>query len=72
MMRVHVKENFKETLIPTEFPERPWSKVGTDLFQKGNKQYLMIADFFSRFFKVAPLTSMMLEVDLEHCKSIFA
>ncbi|RXN32929.1 Transposon Ty3-G Gag-Pol poly [Labeo rohita] len=36
------RKNFKETLIPTEFPERPWTKVGADLFQWKNDQYLLV------------------------------
>ncbi|KAL4007109.1 Rho guanine nucleotide exchange factor 40 [Sarotherodon galilaeus] len=62
----------KETMLPTEFPQRPWAMVGTDLFQIENKQYLVIVDYFSRFFEVAKLTSTTSEAVIEHCKSIFA
>ncbi|XP_025999271.1 uncharacterized protein K02A2.6-like [Astatotilapia calliptera] len=51
------RTNHKETMLPTEFPQRPWAMVGTDLFQIENKQYLVIVDYFSRFFEVAKLTS---------------
>jgi len=64
--------NFKETMLPTEFPTRPWSTVGADLFQKDNKHYLVIVDYFSRFFEVAKLTSTTAEAVVEHFKSIFA
>ncbi|KAL3978677.1 hypothetical protein ACER0C_019739 [Sarotherodon galilaeus] len=66
------RTNHKETMLPTEFPQRPWAMVGTDLFQIENKQYLVIVDYFSRFFEVAKLTSTKSEAVIEHCKSIFA
>ncbi len=34
------RKNFKETLIPNEFPERPWTKFGADLFQWKDDQYI--------------------------------
>lgn len=64
--------NFKETLLPTEFPSRPWSTVGADLFQLDNKHYLVVVDYFSRYFEVAKLTSTSSEGVVEHFKSIFA
>ncbi|KAI5621586.1 hypothetical protein C0J50_18855 [Silurus asotus] len=66
------KINFKETLMPTDFPTRPWSMVGADLFQKDNKHYLVIVDYFSRFFEVSKLSSTTAEAVIEHFKSIFA
>ncbi len=36
------RKNFKETLIPTQFPERPWTKVGADLIQWKDDQYLLV------------------------------
>lgn len=64
--------NSKETLLPTEFPDRPWSKVGIELFQFNDKQYLIVVDYFSRFFKIAKLTSTTPEAVIENIKSIFA
>ena len=67
------RTNFRETLQPTEFPARPWSTVGADLFQtENNKHYLVIVDYFSRFFEVAKLTYTTSEAVVEHFKSIFA
>lgn len=58
--------NSKETLLPTEFPDRPWSKVGIDLFQFNDRQYLIVVDYFSRFFEIAKLTSTTLETVIEN------
>ena len=70
---IRERTNFRETLQPTEFPARPWSTVGADLFQtENNKHYLVIVDYFSRFFEVAKLTYTTSEAVVEHFKSIFA
>ncbi len=44
------RTNSRETLLPSEFPSRPWSSVAADLFQIESMQYLVIFDYFSRFF----------------------
>ena len=41
----------KERIEPmkgTEFPDRPWARVGVDFFQHKDKQYLLAVDYFSR------------------------
>ena len=42
---------------PHVIPDRPWQKVGTDLFTVDNKQYLVTVDDYSRYFEVDELTS---------------
>ncbi len=64
--------NFKETMMPTEFPPIPWSTVGSDLFYIDNKQYLVIVDYYSRYLEVAKLTSTTSGAVIDHFKSIFA
>ncbi len=42
-----------EPLLPHECPERPWQKVGSDLFHWAGKMYVIIVDYFSyNFFQV--------------------
>ena len=38
-----------EPLVPHEVPTQVWSKVGSDLFQFGNKDYLVIVDYHSNY-----------------------
>lgn len=64
--------NTKETMLSTAFPPRPWSMVGADLFQFDKSHYLVVVDYFSRYFEVAKLTSTTSEAVIEHFKSIFA
>ena len=37
-----------EPMKGTEFPDRPWSRVGVDFFQHKDKHYLLAVDYFSR------------------------
>ncbi|XP_064635755.1 uncharacterized protein K02A2.6-like [Lineus longissimus] len=42
----------KEPLIPQEDGQRPWDKVGADIFEISSRQYLVAVDFFSNFIEV--------------------
>lgn len=46
--------------------------MGADLFQFDKSHYLVVVDYFSRYFEVAKLTSTTSEAVIEHFKSIFA
>ena len=39
----------KETLQPHDIPSRAWEVVGTDLFNCNHDEYLIIADYYSKF-----------------------
>ena len=45
----------KETLISHDVPDRPWTKVGVDLFTFNQTNYLIIVDYFSGFWEIDPL-----------------
>ena len=62
----------KEHLIPHEIPEQSWVKVGTDLFHFNNKSYLLVVDYYSKFFEVSLLTDTLSSTIITHLKSIFA
>ncbi len=49
--------NHKEALIPHEIPDRPWAKIGTDLFQFGNEDYLIEVDYESKYPEVLKLNN---------------
>ncbi|UYV65567.1 K02A2.6-like, partial [Cordylochernes scorpioides] len=61
-----------EPLIPTNFPTRPWQKIGMDLFKFENKWYLVVIDYYSRFPEVVQLDRLTANVVVRSCKSIFA
>ena len=45
----HKKSQMRETLLPHEIPTHPWQVLGTDLFQFDGDNYLVIADYYSKF-----------------------
>ncbi|UYV80797.1 hypothetical protein LAZ67_19001756 [Cordylochernes scorpioides] len=60
-----------EPLIPTNFPTRPWQKIGMDLFKFENKWYLVVIDYYSRFPEMIQLDRLTASVVVRSCKSIF-
>ena len=60
-----------EPMIPSEFPELPWQKVGMDLFEWKKISYLLIVDYYSRYIEIAKLTNVTAEEVIRHTKSIF-
>ncbi|UYV62643.1 hypothetical protein LAZ67_2001393 [Cordylochernes scorpioides] len=54
-----------EPLIPTNFPTRPWQKIGMDLFK-------FVIDYYSRFPEMIQLYRLTANVVVRSCKSIFA
>ena len=45
----------KEALICHEVPQRPWEKVGCDIFTCNNRDYLCTVDYFSDYFEIDEL-----------------
>ena len=45
----------REPLLTSPVPERPWQRVGTDLFFWEKKTYLLVVDYFSRYIEIAHL-----------------
>lgn len=67
------RENHAEPLITTCFPERPWQKVATDLFEHNGKTYVIVVDYYSRYFEIAPLKKSTTAEDvINQMKSFFA
>lgn len=69
---IRERTNPVEPLLPSELPERPWQKVGADLFTLNNCKYLLVVDYYSRFVEIAKLTPTRSEDVIVHLKSIFS
>ncbi|KAK5853431.1 hypothetical protein PBY51_007214 [Eleginops maclovinus] len=62
----------KETLISHEMPNRPWAKVGTDLFSFDNKDYLITVDYYSNFWEIDYLSDTKSTTVIRKLKAHFA
>ena len=61
-----------ETLHPHEVPARPWIKIGMDFFQDDSGQKLLIvADYFSKFPFIFPITSTHHQKTLRYLQDLF-
>ena len=47
--------NPKEPLQQPSLPTRPWDKVAVDLYSLNDREYLIVADYFSSFTEVYDL-----------------
>lgn len=68
----HRNKQQKEPLINHDIPNAPWQKVGTDLFHWNGHDYLLVADYYSKFPEIALLTDIKSKTVISHMKSIFA
>ncbi|UYV69910.1 K02A2.6-like [Cordylochernes scorpioides] len=69
---IEERSNPQQPLIVSDFPSRPWEKVGIDHFYLKGKYYLLIADYYFRFPELALLEDQTTHSTILHCKSIFA
>lgn len=51
----HQRSQVKEPLASHAAPERPWQKVGIDLFSFRNYNYLITVDYLSNYFEIDKL-----------------
>lgn len=62
-----------EPLMPHEVPTRPWQVIATDLFTLENKDYLLVADTYSKYPIVRYLRGQATSsIIIQHLKEIFA
>ena len=66
------RQQHAEPLLPSTFPDRPWLKVATDLFEWKKSTYLLIIDYYSRYVEMAKLSTSTSNDVVTHLKSIFA
>ena len=57
---------------PHDVPDRPWEKVGTDLFTFDDKQYMVTVDYYSNFIEVDWLPAMKSKTVIYRVKAQFA
>ncbi|KAK3791836.1 hypothetical protein RRG08_026739 [Elysia crispata] len=68
----HRNAQHKEPLQPHDIPNETWIKLATDLFHFDGKDFLLVCDYFSKFFEVCKLDLTTSESGIKHLKNIFA
>lgn len=48
-------KNVKQPMQTHEIPDRPWSRVSSDLFTLNSKEYIVLTDSYSDFIEVGEL-----------------
>ena len=56
----------KEPLLSHDVPDRPWQKIGVDIFTFRGQDYLLSADYLSNFFEIDRLQSKRVK-DIIYC-----
>ena len=64
--------NPREPVIFHEIPQRPWSKLGMDIFTFSGKDYLLIVDYYSKYPEVSHLATKTTACVISHLKTCFA
>ena len=54
-----------------KFQMAPWQKVATDLFQCNRKDYVLVVDYYSRYFEVAQPYSTKSTTVTNNIKAMF-
>ena len=62
----------REPLLPSSFPDRPWSRLAMDVFELKGNTYLIIVDYFSRWIELRLLEKLNSKTTITHFKSVFA
>ena len=68
----HRNQQQKETLIQHNVPEVPWTKVASDLFTLFGHNYVIIADYTSKYIEIERLTDKSSPSVINKIKKIFA
>ncbi|KAJ8336302.1 hypothetical protein SKAU_G00396450 [Synaphobranchus kaupii] len=68
----HRNSNQKEPLISHPLPNRPWEKVGTDMFHSKGSEYLICVDYFSKYPEIVRLSDTTSKGVITAMKSTFA
>lgn len=45
----------KQPMKPHEIPDRPWQILGTDLFELDGQNYIILVDYYSKFFEISKI-----------------
>ena len=61
-----------EPLMSSSFPCRPWQRVASDLYDFHGQEYIIVVDYYSRWFEIRKLRDETSKSAIEALKEIFA
>ena len=62
----------REPLMPSSFPARPWERVATDLYDFQGRKYIIVVDYYSRWFDIKELSDESSHSVIKALKEVFA
>ena len=68
----HQKAQAKEPMISSKIPDRPWAKIGVDLFEYNNTHYLLSVDYYSKWIEIAKLDNQSSKNTITYLQSQFS
>lgn len=64
------KNNVREPLIQHDHPNGPWKKLGIDIFNYKNNNYILAVDYFSKFVEIGKIKSTNCKAVSQFIKNI--
>ena len=62
----------REPLMPSSFPARLWERVATDLYDFQGRKYIIVVDYYSRWFDIKELPDETSHSVIKALKEVFA
>ena len=66
------RSNVKEPMIPHPVPHKPWQKIAADTMTFGERDYLLIVDYFSEYVEMPILQDKTARSVIHNLKSVFS
>ena len=64
-------QNASQPMQSHQIPDRPWSKIATDLFTLHSRNYITVVDYFSDFLEVSELQDTTSTSAIQALKELF-
>ncbi len=61
-----------EQLKNHEIPDKPWTKVDTDLFKIQGRTYINVVDYYTKYFEINKLLNNISPIVIKKMKAMFA
>ena len=60
-----------ELLKNHEISDKPWTKVGTDLFKIQGRTYINVVDYYTKYFEISKLLNNISPIVIKKMKAMF-